>query len=264
MKKRSVFVSGVLVLIAGCLFAAASIVNGAFSANLSGWNVAGAASAVGIQGNVIPPGGSTQALIASGTGSVNSYADVPVATIEADLNLPSGAIHTALPNNYSNVTNGSAIWQTFSATAGDVVTFNWNFATNEGVPTQWDAALYSVRVGSNPATVYELADTTQTASLSTTVTGSGLPFSGGKMTGYKQVSINIAATGTYTIGFISMQTGDDGVESGTYIANVGGASQAATSVPALSSWGLSILGILLLASSLLLLRKNNATHRNAD
>jgi len=31
--------------------------------------------------------------------------------------------------------------------------------TNEDIPSQWDGALYSLRVGANPAQVFALADT---------------------------------------------------------------------------------------------------------
>ncbi len=246
------------------------LVDGTFSNGLTGWNIAGYAAAVGAQGNVTPVGSSFQALIASGSGCESEdpphaaavakkarhlspksakpkfecgsidVADVPEATLEADLGLPAGAIHTALPNNYPP-TDGSAIWQTFSATAGTSVTFYWNFATDEVVPTQWDAALYSFQVGSNPAQVFELADTTQSTKLNQNIGAS--PYFV-VMTGYKQVTIPITTTGTYTIGFIAMQTGDDEVASGTYISSVvSGTSTTPSTTPIPASWTLALTGL---------------------
>ena len=252
------------------------IVNGNFATgDLTGWNTVGSASVVGTQGNIVPPTGSFQAQIGSGSdngggesvvpafgfakpGSVHrsaraprpavnhpgnqtsndpNFADVPEATLETTLNLPAGAIHVALPNNYVP-TNGSAIYQTFSATAGSTLSFQWNFATNEELPTQWDAALYSLQVGTNAAQVFELADTTQTSVLSQAA-GTSSPFTW--MTGYKTTTVVLPSTGTYTVGFISMQTGDDSVSSATYVSNVQGGSAPATPAPA--GWSLGLLGL---------------------
>src|SRR5215472_8406463 len=145
----------IITLGVGCLLAAGPLVNGNFSAGLTGWSVDGTAAAVGAQGNIVPPGGSSfQARIPSGSPN----ADVPVAQEETDLNLPAGAIQAALPNNYAP-TRGSVMWQTFTAHAGATFTFQWNFSTNEGLGSKWDAALYSLRRGSGQAQVFSLADT---------------------------------------------------------------------------------------------------------
>jgi hypothetical protein len=181
-----------------------------------------------------------------------NFADVPVATLETTLNLPAGAIQAALPNNYAP-SNGSAIYQTFAGTAGTALTFNWNFATNEKIPTRYDAALYSLQVGSNPAQVFELADTTQ-ASLLSLAAGASSPFI--TMTGYKTTTVILPSTGTYTIGFISMQTLDDTLASATYINNVQvGASPSNGPVPAAWSLGLLGLGFIAIYSGMRRLRR---------
>jgi len=261
MRTRGARALLLVILAAGCLLAAGTIINGTFNGNLNGWSVAGTAMSVGTQGNAVPPSGTTQALVASGqaVGGGASYADVPSATLEADLNLPAGAITAALPNNFNQSLRGSAIWQTFNATAGDVVTFRWNFATNEDIPTRFDAAAYTFRVGNNPAQVFELADT-NSAGVVNQPAGAGSPFTA--MTGYGTVNIPITTTGTYTIGFLSIQTFADLVTSGTYVSGVAGATDSvAPSVPAVSPRGLAILGILLAASSAFLLRKSFAPHQ---
>lgn len=237
-----------IALVAGCLLAITGIVNGNFNTgNLSGWSSAGWANVVGPQGSVIPPSGAAhQALIASG----DEYTGIAVGDLESNLNLPAHAIHAALPNN-GDPTVGSAIWQTFTATAGSSVSFNWNFATNEEIPTDYDAALYTLRAGSSPAQAFELADTSQSSVVNHSASGS--PFE--TMTGYRTVTIPITTTGTYTIGFVSMQTEDDEVESGTYITNVTVGATAV--VPTMSMRGLSILGVLLMVTSALLLRKSH-------
>ncbi len=270
------------------------LANGNFAAGLTGWTMLGSGSVVGAQGNIVPPVGNYQAQIGSGkdsgagggvvpafgfakpgsghrsargaqsksatpanhpgnpTPNDPNFADVPEATLEAALNLPAGAIATALPNNYAP-TNGSAIYQTFTGTAGTLLSFNWNFATNEKIPTQYDAALYSLQVGSNQAQVFELADTTQ-AGIVNLDAGAASPFA--TMTGYKTTSVILPSTGTYTIGFISMQTLDDTIASATYINNVqAGASPSQGPAPAAWSLGLLGLGFIAIYSGMRRLRR---------
>jgi len=253
------------------------LANGNFgTGDLSGWTSLGSASVVGAQGNIVPPAGSYQAQIGSGSDSDPggdlvpalglarpgsghrgarlakhpgnpgsndpNFADVAEAALETALNLPAGAIGTALPNSFAP-TNGSAIYQTFTATAGTTITFNWNFATNEAIPSQWDAALYTLQVGSNQAQVFELADTTQSSVVNVVGTGAN-PFA--RMTGYKTTSVALPGTGTYTVGFISMQTGDDSVSSATYIGNVQIAASPSPT-PAPTAWSLVLMGLGLIA-----------------
>jgi hypothetical protein len=287
-----------LFVVAWAALSLGPIANGNFATgDLTGWNTLGSASAVGTQGNIVPPTGSYQAQIGSGSDSAGgaggdggggtavvpafgfarrvsghrsaraaaaanrpgnpapndpNFADVAEATLETTLNLPAGAIHATLPNNFAP-TNGSAIYQTFTATAGTTLSFNWNFATNEKIPSQYDAALYTLQVGSNPAQVFELADTTQAGVVN--VAGTGVsPFT--MMTGYKTATVVLPSTGTYTVGFISMQTQDDSVASATYIGNVqGGGSISPTPAPAAWSLGLMGLGFIAIYSGVRRLRR---------
>lgn len=267
---------GLLVVAWAAFSLVGPLINGNFATgDLTGWNTLGSGAIVGAQGNIVPTTGSFQAQIGSGNdsevasvvpafgfakpGSVHrsarparpavshsgnqsssdpNFADVAEATLESTLNLPAGAIATALPNNFAP-TFGSAIYQTFSATAGATLSFHWNFATNEEIPTQWDAALYSLQSGSNPAQVFELADTTQSSVLTVAGTGAN-PFA--IMTGYKTATVVLPSTGAYTVGFISMQTGDNSVASATYIGNVQ-ASGSSSPTPAPAAWSLGLLGL---------------------
>jgi len=267
-----------LLAIAWAALSLGTLVNGNFATgNLSGWNVLGSAFAVQAQGNILPIGSAYQALIGSGKDSLGDvvpalrfgkpgavhriaraarprsaaahhpanpksndpdYTDVPEATLESALNLPSGAIQAALPNNYLP-TDGSAMYQTFTANAGDTLSFSWNFATNEEIPSQYDAALYSLQVGTNQAQVFELADTTQSSVVNQDAGED--PFT--NMSGYATKTVALTVTGTYTVGFISMQTGDDAVSSATFISNVQTFSGTPITTPAPAAWSLGLLGL---------------------
>lgn len=265
-----------LVAMVGAALSLGAINNGNFaSGSLAGWSSLGGASAVGTLGNIVPTAGNLyQAQIGSGKDSADAggggaavgalgfnkpgaihrsslaarfkhpaaridFADVTVGTIETTLNLPTGAIAAALPNDYPP-TFGSVIYQSFSATAGTTLSFDWNYATNERIPSQYDAALYSLQVGANPAQVFELADSTQTGAV--TVAGTaGNPFA--FMTGYHTTSVVLPSTGTYTVGFISIQTEDDSAASATYVSNVQGGTSPPPQGPVPATWSLGLLGL---------------------
>ena len=84
--------------------------------------------------------------------------------------------------------------------------------------------------------------------------GASSPFA--TMTGYKTTSVILPSTGTYTIGFISMQRLDDAVASATYINNVQvGASPSQGPAPAAWSLGLLGLGFIAIYSGMRRLRR---------
>ncbi len=104
--------------------------------------------------------------------------------------------------------------------------------------------------------MFELADTTQSSVLNQ---NPGAASNFAAMTGYTLKSVNLPSAGTYTIGFFSMQTGDDSVSSATYISNVqvngSGPSVPSTPAPATLSLGLLGLGMLALYSGVRKLRQ---------
>ena len=109
------------------------------------------------------------------------------------------------------VEEGSAIKKTFTAKAGDVLTFDWNFMTNE---------LESTLVGSNNDFAFftlnpllsKLAD--PSSSFVTSLT----PFL--NETGFKTFSTKIFTPGTYTLGFGVVNVGDPMFDSALAVDNV--------------------------------------------
>ena len=117
----------------------AAIVNGNFGNGLNGWTIYGD---VGIEGNYAggPVNGSlNQAIVtnassdpspdSNGNFNVSGNSSIDISTLENDLNLPPG---TSTPADaIFGPVNGSALTQTFSANAGENLSFTWKFLTND-------------------------------------------------------------------------------------------------------------------------------------
>ncbi|MDJ0698127.1 hypothetical protein [Mastigocoleus sp. MO_188.B34] len=104
--------------------------NGGFeTGTFTNWQTIGDTSIETSNFGVIPSSGAFQALLTNGAS--DSGGSVIDSDLEQFLGLSSGALDN-LAN--ADVTEGSAIKQTFSAQAGDVLTFDWNFLTNETTP----------------------------------------------------------------------------------------------------------------------------------
>lgn len=140
VKLRRVAVTSALLLtaMAAASFSArADIINGGFeSASLAGWQSIGEANVVTGSFGTGPAGGTYQALIEGGINSVST------ADLAAFLEISAGSLN-ALGNGITH--SGSAIAQTFTATAGEVLTLDWNFITDEARPSVFnDFAFWSL------------------------------------------------------------------------------------------------------------------------
>ena len=141
-------------------------------------------------------------------------------SIELFLGLPFGSLD-GLGNGSS--TTGSAIKQTFTAQAGDTLTFDWNFLTNEATPefNFNDFAFVSI------AGVDTLANTFSEFVSSLTTFN--------EETEFKNFSFTFETSGTYTLGLGVTNSFDTFVSSGLLVDN---AQLASVPEPA------SILGVL--------------------
>lgn len=112
-----------------------------------------------------------------------------------------------------DATEGSAIKQTFSGTAGQIVTLDWNFLTNESTPAGLynDFAFISVFPLGGTST---LADTNSSSFLQ----GSNTRFN--NETGFNTFSYQLPANGTYTVGLGVVDVSDRILNSGLLVDNV--------------------------------------------
>jgi hypothetical protein len=107
-------------------------------------------------------------------------------------------------------TQGSAIRQTFTAEAGDILTFDWNFLTNEPAlfPALNDFSFVSI---------------SSLSALASTTFPPAAPFSMTQFfqeTGFQPFSFTIPTTGTYTLGIGVTDWRDSTIDSGLLVDNV--------------------------------------------
>jgi hypothetical protein len=129
--------------------------------------------------------------------------------IEAFLGLTSGAL-SGLGNG--DATEGSAIKQTFSGTAGETLTFDWNFFTNEATPSFFnDFSFITLSPSGGTST---LADTNSRFPL----LGSNVSFN--SETGFNTFSFILPEDATYTLGLGIVDVGDTVVGSALLVDNL--------------------------------------------
>lgn len=203
----------------GASLSQAQIVNGSFeTGDFSGFNTIGNTSIESAFGSG-PTDGNFQALLSTGGNSVSD------AEIESFLGLSPGSLDTlsATTPNGGNVTEGSALSQSFNAEAGDTLTFDFNFLTNEATPAPFNDLAFVAIAG-----LEVLADT------NATFVDSLISFA--EETGFGTFSFILPTAGTFTLGVGIVDEGDTLVSSGLLVDNI----SVAKSVPEPAS----LLGLL--------------------
>jgi len=174
------------------------IANGSFErGNFTGWSTVGHADIQTVDYGVFPTDGAFQALITTESETV------PGIDLEPMLGLKAGTLSTI---HSGDIREGSALQLTFTAQAGDTLSFDWDFLTNElestlvGSNNDFSfAVLQSIGSGQQPL-VNELADIHETPNTSRTMITNE--------SGYQTFSTRIDASGTYTLSIGSVNVGD--------------------------------------------------------
>lgn len=217
MKFNSLTAGIVSVLLASS--ASAMVVNGDFSDGINGWD------SIGNSGTIF------------GTGYGLTYGSGADADdIENFLGLGSGSL-SAVSTSGNPVTNGSALAQTISVEAGDVLTFDFAFFTYEdaGEDEYTDFAFLSV-ASAGGDDVSNIANTESPSLMD-------LYFSA--TTGIESYSYTFADAGDFILGFGVVNVEDDEVNSGLALDNVAlnGGTSTTAAVPEPSTVGLLAIGL---------------------
>jgi hypothetical protein len=199
------------------------LINGGFeSGDFTGWSTIGETRIESAAFGSGPTEGAFQAFL-SPAGRVEEPNTpvgnaVPAADLETFLALPAGSLDDI---STGAVIEGSAIKRTFTARAGDVVSFDWNFLTDEytdlpesafpPTPDANDLAFVVITPLSTP--LFRLADTFWTFFLSPTAFLGETRFN-------ERFSFTIPTTGTYMLGIGIVDVGDAAGSSGLLIDNV--------------------------------------------
>jgi len=125
--------------------AGAITVNPSFETGTTGWTILGDISVVDSGFGVTPTDGAYQLLMTTGSGAAS-----PEAT-ETAMGLPNNAIRKIFRDYIEKPggsrgrfpIEGSAIQQSFDAQVGDLITFDWNFLTNEFTRSPAEPDLYT-------------------------------------------------------------------------------------------------------------------------
>jgi len=232
MKSLKCFAAAGIAVLFAAGSAQAAIVNPSFETpGLAGWSTVGMAVAADGTIGVSPTDGTFQALLIAGAGSVSpAVIESAVGLFPGDLASLNSLFGLAAPFE------GSAIYQTFTAAAGDSVTVDLDFLTNEllgGI----DVA-YALLTDSGGFF----------AGFASFGMSGGAPVPSGftAHSGYSTNGSVTLAAGTYTLSFIALDGVDDAADAGMLIDNIvytPAAPPPPPAVPEPGSMALALVGL---------------------
>ncbi len=203
------------------------LINGGFEQNnFGGWATLGETNIDNQQSNFGsgPTEGNFQALLSTGDGAFNN------SILEEFLGLGQGSLDALLPIPLppraliGQPPHGSAIQQKFAAKAGQLLTFDWNFLTNEVAGTDVGAALPDfsfVSINSEANSISQLS----TLGLAFVFDPTNNPFKETNTgffqeTGFNTFSYKIPTDGIYSLGLGVSNKFDNYVDSALLVDNV--------------------------------------------
>lgn len=115
------------------------------------------------------------------------------------------------PNGNDQLTNGSAIYQTFTAEAGDTISMTWNYVARDYIP--YTDPAFAILMGPNDETIIDVLAST---------TGPGYTTGSDGISGVFQFTEELTQSGEYTIAFAVTNSEDDVLNPALFLDNGAG------------------------------------------
>lgn len=242
MKKLFLTAASLLASLALPATAKAAVVNGGFENGFANWQTIGDYRVETANG-MTQVEGNSQAFLSTAFDEILDAAGVIRGGNAAPATFISGVTENSLEeflgvsqffgaNFLADAIEGSAIKQTFTATAGQTLSFAWNFLTNESIgdnaEPDFNDFAFATLTSNSDNLYFRLADTTAQSF----TTSSNPNFF--EETGYQTFSYTIPTDGEYTLGLGVVDVGEPTVISGLLVDRVQTLS-ATRSVPEKSS-----------------------------
>lgn len=201
-------------LVSGSASAAViSLANGDFeTGTLAGWTTLGSVNAT-LSTSVIAYDSTVWTIGAAGTtmAQLNSNGS-GIASIETALGLASGSLNALNTNpNGGSLTNGSAIYQSFSGNIGDTIGMAWDYVARDYIP--FNDPSFAIIINPDGSAVIDVL---------ASIHGLGIPVGTSGHSGWQTFGYSLTQTGSHMIAFVTTNDKDEVLDSALFIDNVAG------------------------------------------
>lgn len=189
--------------------------NQGFESGLTGWTSTG---------DVSTTGSTTVTTFDSTVWTINAFGTtmaqlnsnpIGVSALDSFFGLAAGSINSAVFPGVGGVTNGAAVMQVFSGNAGDVVTQYWDFVARDYLPFN--------------DTAFVVVDGNIT--LLASIGNGGIAVGTSGHSGWQSFSFTLSTTGTHSLGFGVVNTGDQVLDAALFLDSGAGTCDPACPPP---------------------------------